>query len=258
MRLRLTFRRTGQSSVLPINYSYPLSAWIYKILQQGDSNYSDFLHNTGYITAGKRFKLFTFSSLHIPQRRIYQDRIDILSSEVTMILSFYLDQASHTFIEGLFANATCSLGDKYSQVDFKVVEIERLKDQISTQTVHFHTLSPLVICTKDEKDMDMYLSPKEEGYEELLLHNLLNKYQSVGGVLLPEWAEAPVSFRLLDAEPKSRLVTIKDHTREATKIRGYLFDFEFVAPQPILELGLLGGFGRYNAEGFGCCEVIHS
>jgi len=32
---------------LPVNYSYPLSAAIYRIISKGDSGYASFLHETG-------------------------------------------------------------------------------------------------------------------------------------------------------------------------------------------------------------------
>ncbi len=33
---------------IPINYQYPISAAIYKFLQQADEEYARFLHDTGY------------------------------------------------------------------------------------------------------------------------------------------------------------------------------------------------------------------
>ena len=54
-------------SYIPINYQYPVSAAIYKILQQADEEYARFLHDTGYQKANslKTFKLFTFSDLMV-------------------------------------------------------------------------------------------------------------------------------------------------------------------------------------------------
>ena len=46
---------------LPINYQYELSAWIYKVLNDGDPIFSEWLHFKGYKSKNKPFKLFTFS-----------------------------------------------------------------------------------------------------------------------------------------------------------------------------------------------------
>ena len=37
-----------EGKTLPLNYAYPLSAAIYKIIQTADVDYAAFLHNAGY------------------------------------------------------------------------------------------------------------------------------------------------------------------------------------------------------------------
>ncbi len=57
MRLKITLEAKGAGTTLPANYQYPLSATIYKILQQSDADYSQFLHETGYRKEGS-LKIF--------------------------------------------------------------------------------------------------------------------------------------------------------------------------------------------------------
>ena len=57
------FLNINKKGVLPINYQYPLSAAIYRIISKGDKEYANLLHEKGY---GKGFKLFTFSQLNVP------------------------------------------------------------------------------------------------------------------------------------------------------------------------------------------------
>ncbi|WP_392437096.1 hypothetical protein ACF3N7_09215 [Cruoricaptor ignavus] len=54
--MRFLVRLQTKDRIIPINYQYPMSAAIYKIISQGDAEYAEFLHNTGY---GKGFKFFT-------------------------------------------------------------------------------------------------------------------------------------------------------------------------------------------------------
>lgn len=64
MRFQIKFRLEGKRQVLPLNYQYPLSSWIYKVLEKGDAALSGFLHREGYrLENGKTFKLFTFSQI---------------------------------------------------------------------------------------------------------------------------------------------------------------------------------------------------
>ncbi len=70
--------------MLPLNYQYPLSAWIYKVLARGDRGFAEFLHEQGYkMENQKTFKLFTFSNLRFPANtyRIIRgtDRMEVFS-----------------------------------------------------------------------------------------------------------------------------------------------------------------------------------
>lgn len=64
MELRLKFRRIA-GNLLPVNYQYPLSSWIYKVIGTADLNYSTFLHEKGFAFDNRRFKMFTFSQLDV-------------------------------------------------------------------------------------------------------------------------------------------------------------------------------------------------
>ena len=55
---------------------------------------------------------------------------------------------------------------------------------------------------------------------------------------------------------KSRLETIKAGTNAETKVRGYQYAFKLKAPEPLVRIGLLAGFGEKNSLGFGCGEVV--
>lgn len=66
MRIKLSLRSINGYCSIPINYQYPLSAAIYKILSHGSDEYADWLHDRGYLTAdGKPMKLFNFSKFFI-------------------------------------------------------------------------------------------------------------------------------------------------------------------------------------------------
>lgn len=255
MRLKLHLQRIGKANVLPLNYQYPISAWIYHTLEQADESFSAFLHNHGYTTARKSFKFFTFSGLQVADFRIQGDRMAVLSPSATLHVHFYLDKPAETFVRGLFQSRQCRIYDRQSEACFEVAQVEVLPLEVHTETVRLRTLSPLVVGRKNRRGHDDYLAPDDPEYASFLQNNLVDKYLATRQPLRPEWADFPFAFRPLGGPPKSRLVTIKAEQESQTKIRGYLFDFELTAPRPLLELGLLAGLGRYNADGFGCCEL---
>src|SRR5688572_7895407 len=153
MQFQLTLTPFPGSSLLPANYQYPLSAAIYKIIQQADESYSAFLHNEGYRLNGKSFKLFCFSDLRVPFRN-QGDRLLINGSPATLTISFHIGQAATNFIKGLFINQELEIADKKSRVQFSVSQVELLPDLLSTiaddePEIILQPLSPLVVGWKN-------------------------------------------------------------------------------------------------------------
>jgi CRISPR-associated endoribonuclease Cas6 len=68
MRFKLHMQLAGNRQILPLNYQYPISAWIYRVMANADNEFTRALHESGYkIENGKSFKLFTFSKLSFPR-----------------------------------------------------------------------------------------------------------------------------------------------------------------------------------------------
>lgn len=95
MRFMLMLRGKTSKPIIPANYSYPLSAAIYKILSRADSEYAAFLHEKGY---GKGFKLFSFSQINCAFR-IEGDRLCMQNPELSFVISFHLPDAAENFIK---------------------------------------------------------------------------------------------------------------------------------------------------------------
>ncbi|PMD90538.1 CRISPR-associated endoribonuclease Cas6 [Siphonobacter sp. BAB-5405] len=263
MQFRLTLRPIAPQTLVPFNYAYRLSAFIYSVLADADAQYAQFLHNQGYeYSSTRRFKLFTFSDLIMPQARVdaRAGGLWVNSPTIEWVVSFYVDQAAQHFIMGLFQDQKCVIASPCHRAEFIVERVEALPLNLTENTLHLRTLSPVVIAQKDERGMDQYLHPADEAFGPLLVSNLLAKWKSV--LVLAgsdeDFTEDSLKFRFIQGrtEPKSRLVTIKENSREETKVRGYHgFSFELSGPKEILELAVLAGMGRYNAEGFGCVGI---
>lgn len=265
MRFRVTLQHVGHERRIPINYAYPISSWIYRVIYGVDSKFAEWLHSSGYSNDNKRFKLFTFSNLLINRKKIEGDRLVVLSPEVHLILSFFPEAIIEKFIIGVFQDQLCVIGDRKSRVHFRVANIERLPDvRLGDENV-FRCLSPICIARtvpwRDKKSAE-YVHPEDPGFGKLLFENLLSKYETV---------EQKESLRSLQTEqfiaadamefevlstPRSRLVKIKAGTPEETLVRGYFFRFRLKAPYALLELGYHTGFGIKNSMGFGCVEWV--
>lgn len=259
MHFRITLHCPDEHPVLPINYQYALSAWIYKVLQNADAEYAAFLHQKGYHSGRKSFKLFCFSQLFIPKLYVEGDRLHIQSPEISFTIGFYLDRPAEEFIRGLFAEQRFSVGDRHSRVNLivRTVEVTPLQLPEGNAPVRIHTLSPVVISRKrPDQSPDEYLHPDDPDFARLLFLNLLEKYAAATGREAPSWWDTTrFQFTPTGSAPRSKLVTIKSGTIAQTKVRGWLFDFDIDAPKELIEVGLSAGWGRMNAEGFGFGQI---
>jgi len=252
--------RIGRNNVLPINYQYEFSSWIYKILHYGDPIFSTWLHQNGYLVDGKQFRLFTFSQLFFPNYgyAIKQDRLIVKSRECYLEVALLVEEAAQHFVMGIFKNQKFGIGDRQSVVDFSVASVERLPEPSWEETMTFRCISPLCVAIKTEyegKESTKYLSPEAEDYGVLLQKNLMNKWLAFHQTAPLNSGEkmniVPFKFELL-TPPKSRLIKIKSDTAQETKVRGFLFDFEVSGASELLRIGYESGFGEKNAMGFGC------
>lgn len=266
MRFNLLLHTNSRDAVLPVNYHYPLSAAIYQIIRQADPAYAAFLHDHGYTFTGslKSFDFFTFSDLRTPFK-ISRDRLILKSKQARVILSFQLPDPAEAFLKDLFTNAQLEIADRESRVCFQVREIESLplfptspsiqKDPVS---ILLQPLSPIVTGLKNQQGHYDYLPPGHPQFIYRLIQNWKEKYR----VIYPDtplealFEQVEVKFLPHVRPPRSRLITIKAHTPEETKIRGFdRFNLHVSAPVKALELVLNAGMGLYNALGMGCMEA---
>ena len=263
MQFRITFRLKHPGQLLPFSYQYELSAWIYKLLATSNSEFAQFLHSQGYVSGNKRFKFFVFSNLHIPKFEPLDDRMKILSGQISFVVSFLVPQTGQEVILGLFKEQVLRLGDKISQVDLMVESVQMLPAvQLDGSPIRFQTTSPLVVSKpevgKNGKLQAQYLSPLDKEYERYFWDNLKDKYfaASAHKLVSAKGFMGEYTFNCLSSSPKSRLLRIKAHTPAETRVKGFMYEFEVSAPPELLRLGLLAGFGTENALGFGAVKVV--
>jgi CRISPR-associated endoribonuclease Cas6 len=262
VRLLLTLTCKKEKQIIPVNYQYPLASAIYRILQNADAGYSAFLHEKGY---GKGFKLFTFSDIRCPFK-IERDRLLLLCDKAEIIVCFHLPKAAETFIKGLFMSQQLDIADRKSKTSFSVTQVESLSSPLErfnkNDAVEFllKPLSPIVCGLKNKKGNYNFLSPSDDGYEEMLFLNWEEKCKAVF-----EKEEAAqimensfIQILFYKNPPKSRLITIKAGTDAETKIRGFNnFEIRIKGKKEAVELLLNSGVGLYNAMGMGCVDIVH-
>lgn len=255
MRFNITFNLTGKQRMLPIDYQYYISAWIYKVIGKADPEFTEFLHDKGYTVRNKQFKLFCYSPLKLGKTVLWKEKslFEVTTEKIFLSVSFQLPDSAERFIIGLFNNQKIFLGDRFNGLDLEVSQIERLADPTDSETRIYRAISPVVASIKtDENNYALYLEPAVDRYAEILKNNLLNKYNAIPGNE-PFTDIERFEFKVLNT-PKSKLVTIKPFTPEQSKVRGYVYEFCLTCPMKIHELIYASGIGEKNSVGFGWVE----
>lgn len=256
MRFRITLASNIRHTI-PMNYQYPLSAAIYKIIAKGDAEYASFLHETGY---GKGFKLFTFSQINCPFN-IQGDRMQLLSNELTFQVAFHLPQAMENFIKGLFQSERIEIADKRSKGSFAVQSVESLPSVLQQYpdneiiSVMLTPQSPVVAGIQNEQGNYDFLSPGDVRFVESIIYNWRSKIETCYDKQTAENAVLLAEIIPLQRPFKSRLITIKSGTPEETKIRGWMnFRLKVTAEKRFVQILLNCGACLYNSMGCGCVE----
>jgi CRISPR-associated endoribonuclease Cas6 len=246
--------------MLPLNYQYPVSAWIYKVLSTANKEFADMLHDNGYrLLNGKTFKLFTFSRLQFPKHtwKIIpgSDRMQIWSRNAWLTISFQLPEQSENFVMGLFKEQHAFIGDKVSGIDMNVENLEILDvNKITQENISLKAITPIVLGLDIEgEENEQYVTPVHPGYRDVFLNNLIDKYKATGKT---NYATGDLDLKIKKLYAKTAMQVIKANTDAETKVKAYYFDFEITAPKEIIEVGLNAGFGSMNSLGFGFCDVV--
>ncbi len=261
MRLSLQLIPISKAAVVPINYQYPLSAAIYKILHQASPDYAVFLHDQGYpAPSGRLMKLFTFSKLWIPKVKIERQFLKGGHGPWRLqVGSPMLNEFVQNFVLGLFEAVEIVVAGQGVHTEFRVEQLEALPVPEFKETMRFKCLSPIVVSTIREhrgRLQPYYFRPHDEGVSEAIRNNLLEKHRIIHAQK-PE--DNQLTFRLeANDKPRSKLITIKEGTAEATQIKAFETYFTLEGSTELMQTAWECGLGEHNSQGFGMVEVVGS
>jgi len=253
MRLQLNLH-TNSGSLLPFNYEYAISAWIYQTLAKADPAFATWLHNQGYTLeeGKKRFKLFTYSRIQ-PQRpyRIEPRKGGLVleNGHARLILSFLVDETVQHLVTGIFKEQQLDIHLSGARsIHFAIQSLEILPRPEFRPIMQYRCLSPIFLSKQDEEDKyAQYLSPEEEGYRDYLLNNLINKAKAFG-----QTPQVSLSDFQLQSQPRSTKLRLK-----GIDVVAYSYDFLLAASVELQEIGYYAGFGGNTSSlGFGCVDIV--
>lgn len=247
MRIKVTMNSVQQTS-LELNYNYYVSSMIYKLLQKSDSEYSQKLHEEGYMCGGKKFKLFTFSNI-FPQNYRRKDNILILKGRTILYISSPKREFVLHLAEGLLSTGKVGIAGS----EFVVETVEILPEPEFEREMHFTCLSPISCNTVKViggKKKAVPCIPGTFKFSENIKNNLLRKYNLLYGKLPQDMSlEMEFNKRDLDRYGRGKLIRFKE-----AYIKAYAIPFTLRGSTELMKVGYDCGFGDKNSAGCGMAE----
>jgi len=272
LRVKIT-ALTESPAAIPFNYNYALHSAIYGLIEKSSGEYSEYLHDKGFIneTVKKRFKLFTFSKLFFTPTKIQKTGFSRVK-EISFIFSTPIEQSYEHLILGLFSDQTFYLNFSGEKINFSVTQVESLPEPVFNNECKFLCLSPIAVSTQREKAnggleqhyLD-YMNPEErKHFIEDIKKNLINKYRTFYKTDYADHEhkhEFKFSFDVNYIAKRQGKISKLIHFKKIdnnikTKIKGFEAPFTVVADPRLIKIGYDCGFGNDNSAGLGCVEII--
>ena len=270
LRVKIT-ALTKLPATIPFNYNYALHSAIYGLIEKSSGEYSEYLHDKGFINEAvkRRFKLFTFSKLFFAPTKIQKTGFSRVK-EITFIFSTPIEQSYEHLILGLFSDQTFYLNFSGEKINFSVTQVKSLPEPVFNNECKFLCLSPIAVSTQREKAngrleqhyLDYMIPEEREHFIENIKKNLINKYQTF---YKTKYADNEHEFKfsfdvnyIAKRQGKiSKLIHFKKIDKNiTTKIKGFEAPFKISADPELIGIGYDAGFGNSGSMGLGCVEII--
>lgn len=236
--------RSNENMEIPITYNHIVQAAIYSAI---DPELATFLHEIGYSSGNRIFKLFTFSRLS-GRFQVNKVRNTIIFLEgIKLTISSPVGKFCQSIANGILTNGGIQLGQNTAELEKMMVK----EFNVERERVVLRTLSPVVVYSTllrpDGRKYTCYYQPGEPDYDISVENNLRKKYMALYGI------EAPYGEVKVKKLGQIRLHVMK---YKDTVIKGYSGKLVLTGPKELLQMGVDAGIGSKNSQGFGCVEVV--
>ncbi len=256
MRIKVTFKNPKRKTVLPINTNY----YLVKLIKQLTYEYRRYL--TSLLPgdrSGKDFDVFTFSQLIIPERKIEDFMIGILSPE----FHWYISSPYYQFLGILAKEFRTQKKVKIYNTFFEVASVRFVPvPEFSDNVAQFTCLSPMTVLKKEGNNghtRKKYVFPDQEDFYRALEKDLRYKFSIINKRKIDK-IDFDIEFDKEYVRRKNnritKVITLESETRSQEQVRCILAPFKIKAKPEILQVIYDAGIGQMNAMGFGMVEVV--
>lgn len=244
MHVYINLKPDKTSAGIPIQYNHLVQAAIYSSLPQ---NMSSWLHDEGFATGKRIFKLFTFSRL---MGKYIINKVDgtiAFPDGARLVVTSPDTEFLQGLVNGLLTTNSFRIGDLYFQID----EIECAGQVVNGDFLAVRMLSPVVaystLIKPEGGKYTCYFQPGEAEFTKLIESNLRKKYEAF---YHKSALDGEISIKPLD-RPRLHVTNYKN-----TVIKGYSCRLKLKGPKELLQIALEAGLGSKNSQGYGCVEMV--
>ncbi len=258
MRIKITFKNPKRKTYLPINTNY----YLIKLIKQLTYEYRRYLSSLmPKDSGGKNFDIYTFSQLIIPERKIDNFMLGILSREFFWYISSPYYQFLGILVKELKARKRVKIYDTFFEVaNVKFVPTPEFTDNEAS----FTCLSPVTVLknssASSKTNFQKYALPDNKEFYKMIEKDLMDKYRIIHKKPIDK-----LEFSL-EFDPEyikkrnnriTKVITIEREREAQEQIRCVLAPFKIKARPEVLQVIYDAGLGQMNALGFGMVEMVH-
>lgn len=233
-----------ETPTMPIHYNYLIQSAIYSALPE---DMATLLHNEGYKSGKRTYKMFCFSRL---LGRFSFDRTAgtiAFPEGATMVISSPNTEFLKALINNLITKGSIHIGQSL----FHVEEVRFDEQKAEGEVLTVRTLSPVVaystLLRPEGGKYTCYYQPGEREFNRLITINLAKKYEAFQGQHAPE---GEVQVHPLN-RPRLHVTSYK-----GIVVKGYTCLLKLSGPQELLQIALDAGLGGKGSQGYGCVEKV--
>lgn len=230
---------------LPLNYNQILQGFIYRNIDDGQ--FSTFLHNEGFQSGNKKFKLFTFSRLKGAAKVDSKQKVIRFNGKVTLEVSSILPTFIQNLGQSLLQTENLYLNNNKISIE-KVAYSAKSPEQTASE---INMLSPITVYSTLQnpsgKKLTHYYNPDDQAFSMLIEKHLLSKYEA--------FYKKPSQgyFKI-----KKRMVNRQDKIISSFKgfiINGWLGEYSVEASNDLFEFAYHVGLCPKASQGFGMFKL---
>ncbi len=256
MRIKVTFKNPKRKTVLPINTNY----YLVKLIKHLTYEYRRYLASLLPANReGKDFDVFTFSQLIIPERKIEDFMIGILSPE----FYWYVSSPYYQFLGVLAKELRTQKKVKIYNTYFEVASVRFVPvPEFSENEAQFTCLSPMTVVKKEGNNghtHKRFIFPDQEDFFQTLENDLKSKFKLINKREI-ENLDFDLEFDEAYVKKKNnritKVITLEGDSKFQQQVRCVLAPFKIKAEPEILQMIYDVGIGQMNSMGFGMVEIV--